>query len=163
MSRQESDREDLIREAVAFTERMELRIESLGDVVTAGFRPDGSLSLYFGQNPVYGFDPLGRLRRAWEDGFLYRSEPPTLARLQRVRTVQRTILQQTHLDSAALSEFHGRMLDGVQLLSAALKEQTSTVLRAVPETTDLRPKIAEMLSHIQSADPWLSDTIRARR
>ena len=64
MARNEEDREDLMAEATALAERVELTVPQESDFVTAGFRRTGHLSLYFGQDPAYHFDEEGRLRRA---------------------------------------------------------------------------------------------------
>ena len=68
MTRQESDREDLIREAVAMPERGEFRVPGLDELVTVGFRTTAAMSVFIGQDPVYQFDPAGRLRRAFANG-----------------------------------------------------------------------------------------------
>ncbi|MCH7988877.1 MAG: hypothetical protein IID46_06955 [Planctomycetes bacterium] len=71
MARQESDREDLMSEAVALVRRCECETADENDSVISGFRKCGSLSLYFGSDPVYHFDNNARLRRAFRGGFLY--------------------------------------------------------------------------------------------
>jgi hypothetical protein len=86
MARNEADREDLMREAVALTERVELSVPGFEELITIGFRSNGAMSIFVGQDPVYQFDPSGRLRRAFVDGFLFRSQHSGLARLERVRT-----------------------------------------------------------------------------
>jgi len=54
--------------------------------VIARFRADGSPSIYFGSDPVYHFDEAGRLRRAFVEEQLFRTQGDTLARLTRTRT-----------------------------------------------------------------------------
>ena len=81
MARNESDREDLMREAVALVRRVECETGNENDSVISGFRKCGSLSLYFGPDPVYHFDDSARLRRAFGEGFLYRTQGTTLARI----------------------------------------------------------------------------------
>src|SRR5688572_26999220 len=68
MSRRESDREDLLREATALVERVELLVPGEGEPVVAGFRRDGSLSVFFGPEAVYQFNSAGELRRAFAGG-----------------------------------------------------------------------------------------------
>ena len=70
MARDESDREDLLREATALVERIELAPADAADDehIVAGFRRDGALSIYFGADPVYHFNSAGELRRAYCDG-----------------------------------------------------------------------------------------------
>ena len=44
----EANREDLMREATALRRRAEFLVPSETETVVAGYRSDGSLSLYFG-------------------------------------------------------------------------------------------------------------------
>jgi hypothetical protein len=97
MARNEADREDLIREAVALTERAELQCTSFPEAVTVGYRTTGAFSVFFGQDPVYQFDPDYRLRRAFENGSLFRSHETTLARMIRQRTEEQTLLIRSDL------------------------------------------------------------------
>ena len=80
MARIESDREDLIREATALQQRVEWAVPGEPEPVVTGFKRDGSLSVYFGQDPVYQFNPTGQLRRAYVEDFLFRTQGDTLAR-----------------------------------------------------------------------------------
>src|SRR6476469_7343231 len=86
MSRQESDREDLLREATALVERIELRLPDQPESVVAGFRRDGSASFFFGQSPVYQFNSGRELRRAYRDGLLYKTDNGRLVEMRRERT-----------------------------------------------------------------------------
>ncbi|MEZ6044739.1 MAG: hypothetical protein R3C11_03990 [Planctomycetaceae bacterium] len=45
----------------------------------------GAAFLYLGPDPVYHFDAAGRLKRAYVEGLLYRTQESTLARLERLR------------------------------------------------------------------------------
>src|SRR5204863_2544475 len=76
MAREESSREDLLREATALVERIELipnGSTSDGRIV-AGFRRNGALSVFFGEDPVYQFNAAGELRRAYTDGKLLKAD-----------------------------------------------------------------------------------------
>lgn len=163
MSRQESDREDLIREAVAMPERGEFRVPGLDELVTVGFRVTAAMSIFIGQDPVYQFDPAGRLRRAFANGLLYRSQQSTLARLQRVRTETATQLQRSDLSQDDLSDFRTLMHQRLSFISDSIRDQTIQVIRAVPADVDLRPRIAAIIADVLATDPWLSHDIRARR
>ncbi len=164
MARTESDREDLMREAIALTERAELQCEGFRETVICGFRDNGSLSIYFGQDPVYQFDSDGLLRRAYVDGLLFRSQQSTLARLRRERTEKRTMLVRTDLESTELLHFRDTMGGSLQRLHAALQQSRFTVMSAVPEGNMVADRALRMLNTIlQQHDTWLSSTIRARR
>src|SRR5262245_26728992 len=90
MAREESEREDLLREATAFVDRIELALPSASRAtsahVVAGFRRDGGLSIFFGDDPVYQFNAAGELRRAYFDGNLVKAVNGRLASLSRIRT-----------------------------------------------------------------------------
>ncbi|MEK6236256.1 MAG: hypothetical protein N2C14_16240, partial [Planctomycetales bacterium] len=64
MARREKDREDLIAEATALTERFEAVVEGEKEPVVIGFRPNGCGSVFFGPSPVYHFNSQNLLRRA---------------------------------------------------------------------------------------------------
>ena len=83
MARHEDDREDLMREAVALTDRVELSVDGFESLITIGFRSNSAMSIFLGPDAVYHFDPEGRLRRAFVDGLLFRSQHTTLAMLRR--------------------------------------------------------------------------------
>src|SRR5258705_63721 len=61
MARQESDREDLLREATALVQRVELVVAGYDEPVVCGFRRGGSVSLVFGGEPVYQFNTANQL------------------------------------------------------------------------------------------------------
>lgn len=105
MARHETDREDLLAEATALDPRVEWFPSEAGELVTAGQRRDGAASIYFGGDPVYQFDAAGRLRRAFVDGLLYRTQGTTLARLTRIRTDRETILKRGDLTAREVEQF----------------------------------------------------------
>lgn len=163
MTRQESDREDLIRDAVAMPDRCEFRVPGLDELVTVGFRATAAMSIFIGQDSVYQFDREGRLRRAFDHGFLYRSQQSTLARLRRVRTETTTQLQRSDLSHIELSDFRTLMNQRLSFISDSIRHHTILVIRAVPADVDLRPRIDATVANVLAADPWLSHDIRARR
>src|SRR5262245_38526664 len=107
MSRRESDREDLLREATALVERAELNVPGYNDPIVAGFRKDGSASFYFGADLVCQFNAAGELRRAYVASLLYKAERGRLVALRRQRSDTEVALVRCTLDdaeSAALVE-----------------------------------------------------------
>lgn len=162
MARQESDREDLIREAVALTTRAELLFEGLEEPVTIGFRSNNAMSIFVGQDPVYQFDPQGALRRAFVGGFLFRSQHNTLARMHRVRTETETILSRTDLTEDELTQFKEAMLRCVKTLQSAVADDRFKVSRSVPESFNWHEVMRVELTRVLNAAPWLSSTINAR-
>jgi len=131
MARQESDREDLLREATALRERIEWRVPDEPEPVVVGLKSQGGLVLYFGADPVYQFDSQGRLRRACVDGFLFRTQGTTLARLHRERTGGQTVLIRHDLNDAELQLLLDRMLARLRRLLEHLNSGGCDVLRSV--------------------------------
>lgn len=162
MARNESEREDLINEATALLPRAEFLLPSLPEPLTVGFR-DSAPSFFFGQNQVYHFDPCGRLRRAFVDGFLFRSQHSGLARLERTRSESQTTLLRTDLDTEQQQLFRQQMLAPLQIVHNHLTNGPLQTLRSVPAGTDWTNLLTTALNHILTADPWLSSTIFARR
>lgn len=170
MARTEADKEDLIVEATALVPRAEFSMT--GDspeninwkVVTVGFRRDDCLSLYFEQNPFYQFDSSGKLRRAWEDNFLFRSTGSTLAKLHRSRTAQQTLLERVDLSEAELNQFQGRMFGHVNHFLQKLIDGQFQILRVVPHDAVITSRLIDDLQKIVAGDaPFLSATIRSRK
>jgi len=150
MSRHEQDREDLLAEATALVERVELVLPGEPEPVVAGFRRGGELSLYFGADPVYQFNSAAQLRRAYVSGLLLKAERGRLVRLRRQRTGEATVLMQHELIDGELAEFaqavHGRL----QRLAAALHAGNCAVTRQVPEGIAAIDRLADWLAR------WLS-------
>lgn len=164
MARNEADREDLIREAVALPNRAEIQCGEDFPVVTAGFRANGAMSLFFDQDPVYQFDPQGRLRRAYVGGYLFRSQHTGLARLERCRNETQTILLRSDLSEGEQMAFRQEMLELLAKLHQRLTTGSAQLLRVVPEgDKDILIRTCEALQKISCVMPWLSQMIPARK
>ena len=161
MARNESDREDLIREATAMRNRVEWQIAGESEPVFAGVRSDGSLSVYFGQDPVYQFTPSGQLRRAYAEGFLYRTQGETLARLNRERSPEQTVLARNDLNSDEMSQFLTKMDERLTQLLKSISSGSAIQLRWVSEGDP-----ADYQSLVESAinaSPKLAPAMPTRR
>jgi hypothetical protein len=152
MARHESDREDLIAEATALKERVEFQVPDSLEPIVAGFHGDGRLSIYFGPDPVYHFDPEGRLRRAFVDGNLYRSRGDTLSRLTRERAVTTTSLLRHDLSPEELSTFLSAMGDRIQGLEQAFDRQAVVVIRQVPAESDVIGRVRQALRSLSAGE-----------
>jgi hypothetical protein len=155
--------EDLMRELVALTERVELRGPAVADRIVAGFHRDGRLSVYFGEDPYYQFDPEGRLRRALIDGRLIRTQGNGLAALTRVRNAEATELVRRDLDSAELEHFVGLMLERVGGLREALASGRLVVTRQVPSDASVVGRLLGSLEVVLSAAGELAPAINRMR
>lgn len=163
MAREESDREDLMREAVALVRRAEFTFPDRSDPVFAGFKRTGGLSIYFGPDPVYQFDDEGRLRRAYVDGLLYRTQGETLARLRRERTERETTLVRTDLTIAELESFLESMRNRLSWLREAIAAKRSLHHEQIPPESDLEPELISAIEVSLTADPPLAPAIPGRR
>ena len=163
MAQQEEDREDLMREAVALPDRVELSVGGFGSlIIIIGFRSNSAMSVFIGQDPVYQFDPEGGLRRAFVDGLLYRSQQSTLAMLRRERTDTQTLLLRTDLADDALQAFRDTMMHSLELLEQKLDSNDFSIIRSFPESVSHIARIQSTLATIRIAKLWLSATIRRR-
>ena len=131
-------REDLLHDATALSPRLEIAVPGEAEPVVAGRRSDGRWSFYFGEEPAYHFDADGRLRRAFENGELYRSQGTTLARLTRTREAEGTVLARHDLSAEELHAFLTRMRERLARLAAA-DSGALCVLRAEPAEGDHIP------------------------
>ena len=145
MSRHESDREDLLREATALVERIELTIAGFEEPIVCGFRRDGSASFYFGPDPVYQFNTAKQLRRAYVNGQLLKAERGSLIALSRERSQHEVALIRRKLTAAETatllsqsSTFLNRLYQALQAGQAAIKGQ-------VPPGADITSRVLAWL------------------
>jgi hypothetical protein len=162
MARRESDREDLMRKAVVLVRRCECETADENDSVISGFRKCGSLSLYFGTDPVYHFDSSARLRRAFGGGCLFRTQGTTLARLERVRTDSVTELRRHDLTDGELRAFLVTMRTRLQNFSAALEAGNYRLLKQVPSAEPIVPELVGALKRILLTTELLAPPISGK-
>lgn len=146
MAREELDKEDLLREATALVERVELLDTSHADTrhtITVGFRRDGSASFFFDADPVYQFNARRELRRGFRNGKLLKAEQGRLIELTRTRTPTETILQRRDLGD----DETGGVLDDVRLRLTALVahwlRNGYSLIGQEPAGTDVMKRVIE--------------------
>lgn len=149
MARHESDREDLFAEAAALVRRAELAGAGVYELIVAGFKRDGSFSVYFGGDPVYHFDAEFRLKRAFRAGKLYRTQGDTLAELVRERTATATLLRRRDLASAECETLLFEMQGLLRALSAQINEGQLRIVRHFPH--DDAGFVTELASALETA------------
>jgi hypothetical protein len=148
MAREESEREDLLREATALVERIELAPIGVddGDQVVAGFRREGGLSIYFGSDSAFHFNSRGDLRRAFANGLLIKAEHGQLVSLDRRRQAGEVqLIRHTLSDieqSQFLSDIERRLADVVRRCDAS---QWITVGQ-VPADSDVLGRLRDWLA-----------------
>jgi hypothetical protein len=161
MARDESSREDLLREATALVERIELRPRAtdlstaasklIDQPIVAGFRRDGALSIFFGEDPVYQFNAAGELRRAYCNGKLLKATRGRLAALERTRTEHEVQLVRHELSCAEEAEFLSRMEDRLRELSRSIHAEKCEIADHVPPDTDVLSRLKKWLA---THDKW---------
>ena len=153
MASQPQDRENLLRDATAFTTRLQLQVPSQGRTteVFAGFRQGGAASFYFDQDPVYHFNTAGQLRRAFVDGYLVKAEAGRLVRLHRQRTESESAMIRDEMTSAEQQAFCQTVLLALQQLQQTLATGSYTLEGQVTATEkeDAVVRLAEYLEHLQ--------------
>jgi len=147
MARQESDREDLLREATALVERIEIIPAGgeEGDRVVAGFRANGALSIFFGDDSVYQFSESGELRRAYLNGLLYKATQGRLVSLRRERGPDRVELVSHELDSAELEALLAEMRSRITSLQQMILRGGYEIVGQVPPDADVIGRLMRWL------------------
>ncbi len=141
MARQESDREDLLREATALVDRIEVRCPWHDESVVIGFRENGALSLFVGQDEAYHFDREGALRRGFWHGRLLKAERGRLVELTRVRQQDQTLLQRRVLSPLEQQTYLTRLAERFDQLRATFAQGAEQVVGQVTrDAADLRPR-----------------------
>lgn len=163
MARTESDRDDLMAEAVAMIRRVEMTIPNEPTPIVTGFRANGWLSIYLGPDRMYQFDEVGRLRRAFVNGLLFRTQGTTLAQLDRQRTDTETILSRRDLSLVELAAFRMTMLEHISALHDWMTRQKVVIVRQIPADDDqLLSDLAAGFVRVQSASEFLAPSISGK-
>lgn len=166
MKRDEHGREDVMREAVSLNERIEFRLPSTSEPIVLGLNQFGWLFVYIGSDPMYRFDHLGRLRRAFVDGFLFRTSGKSLARLDRRGVVDgpqstESVLLRQDLSAQELDEFRLRMRFQIEELLKHLNPEAVT--RHFPdEASNLVARFRDALGIVVNSGEFLAPAIVRR-
>ncbi len=156
MAREEQDREDLLRDATAYTHRAEWSVPFCAEPVFVGFRFPGGPSFYFGQDEVYHFNSAAELRRAFLDGKLLKAETGQLVELTRRRADGQVQLIRRVLEAAEAESILGRFREQLQALRLAIQDGLAGLIGQVlpvdssgvadaPEGRDASRTVAEMV------------------
>lgn len=121
MAKQQQDKEDILREATALVNRIELKIpenSSWEDSVFVGFRRDQSISFFFGGEPVYQFNIRNQFRRGYDRGVLLKAEHGQLVQLRQERENGKLVLLRRVWEKTETTEY----LESVRFNLAALRD-----------------------------------------
>lgn len=154
MAKQEVDREDILREATALVNRVELKVlgRADGDHIVFGFRECGSLAVYFGSEPVYQFNVNQALRRAYHQGCLLKAVDCLLVSMRRERHDRKLQWISTSWDDEKTREFVGQVCRDMSQLVIAIETGEVQVIGFV---TAMQQTTAETLT-TQFCD-WCND------
>jgi hypothetical protein len=144
MARAEDQREDLLRDAAAFGERIAWRTID-GREVFMGFRKSGGLSIYLDQDPVYHFTSDVQLRRAFVDDRLLKAEGRKLVEMRRQRPGGEVQLVSRALDAEATCEFLHAMQTALQTLSDDLEQRRLQLVGQIPVDAAIEERCREWL------------------
>lgn len=148
MARQESEREDIFREATALEIRAECRLPGGDSDMTIGFRRNGAASFYFNADWVWHFDPAGLIRRGYDHGTLIKAEQGRLVLLDRQRFPDRVDLvrREATYDEAAnrLAQLAQAMSD----LATGLRRRQLQVARATPSELIFLTELANWFDRV---------------
>jgi hypothetical protein len=145
MAREDSNREDLLAEATALIQRVEL-VSVDGTTVVAGFRQSGEFSVFFGEDLAYHFNRSNELRRAYCDGLLIKASGRRLLSLKRVRTEHETQLCRHALSNTEQEAFVAEMSRRLRELQATLAAGNFEAGRQVPTDIDVLLRVQTWLA-----------------
>ena len=151
MARHETDRENLLEDATALVERIELAASAFDENVFIGFRKDGCGSIYFGQEPVYQFNSNGQLRRAFCDGLMLKAQRGRLVSLDRLRRSGEVQLVRRDLSNEEAQVRLDEMHELMGRLRKALADRAYNVVGQIPADTDLVGRVGRWLEEIAGA------------
>lgn len=167
MAKNEADAEDLMRDAVSLVRRVECQYSSRPKPSLVGLNDLGWLFVYLGTDPMYRFDDRGRLRRAFVDGRLVRTEGTTLASMERQRTsngnpaAAGSTLVRRDLSPMELNAFRDRMRQELNELSEGLV--SGVILRQHPvDMPDLVDGIQTALRTVLNSTEFLAPALVRR-
>ncbi len=165
MARHEDNREDLFAEATAFDRRAEFIVGDSDQPILFGEKADGAWSLYFSADPVFHFDATGRLKRAFVDGRLYRTQGDTLAELTRECSDQVTVLRRRDLTKLERDRFLALLRIRLTALLTASEGGKLSILRVEPADSDPLSRLATVVrKSLAAADAaFLAPRFRGKR
>ena len=154
MAREEQEREDLLGEATALVERIEVIIPDSDEPIVIGFRDNGAASIYFGSDPAYHFNSSGQLRRAFVDGLLYKSENGQLVSMRRKRTSSEVQLLRHDLTKEEQAEALSTLKDRLARVGSLIASEQFKLVGQVPADGDLIRRVEQWLR--QLTDPVIA-------
>lgn len=129
--------EDIMVESVALVDRIEFQCDAIGfDPIVVGFRRNGAMSLFIGDEEVYHFNSTGQWRRGFWCGRLLKADQGQLAELTRDRAGTETVLKRVDLSDGQQQQHTDRLGQRVIRLRDALDQNQVCVIRQINATGD---------------------------
>jgi hypothetical protein len=153
VARDEHDREDLLTQATALVERAELLVAGEAEPVVVGFRRDDSASAYFGAEPAFHFNAVGELRRAFDEGLLYKAEKQRLVSLKRERVRGEVQLLRHELTDKETRLFLDKLARRLARLRSTLAQGDWRLVGQVPASSDVVARIRRWLDRLAWPPP----------
>ena len=163
MARQEHEREDLLAEATALVERVEIELtprsasvgsakteETPGPRIVLGFRRDGAASLYWNEDPAWHFNTSGELRRAYHGGRLYKAERGSLVALDRRRMEHEVRLIRHELNATETAAILDELRQSATSLATAIAAGQYRLVGQVPPQADVLGRAAPLLAALSA-------------
>ena len=149
MAKYVEDREDLLRDASGYVQRVELRIPGVDHEVFCGFRDQGAFSVYWGQDAVFQFNSDGELRRAFWQARMVASYKRQLNWLAREAEPEvnsaRMRLRRWQLSAEELAACVAFVGNCLTTLEEAISTGTHIVVGEFPANADVCGRISEWL------------------
>ncbi|MBB74811.1 MAG: hypothetical protein CMJ75_09890 [Planctomycetaceae bacterium] len=161
MARAQQPREELLRDATALVERVALQVSYWTEPVVVGFRSNGAVSIYFGEDPVYQFNCDDELRRSHWKGQRIKAQQRQLKLLRQKPDSPRLQLSNTDLGTEQTNAFVDELAKRLELLRTAVFHRKLRVIGQVPEQPDLLPRLHNWLESL-AAHPTIALTPSAQ-
>ena len=150
MARAQQPREELLRDATALVERVSFHVNYWTEPVVVGFRSNGAVSIYFGEDPVYQFNRDDELRRSHWRGQRIKAEQRQLKLLRQEPGSTRLQLSNTDLGTDQTNAFVDDLTNRLELLRTAVFHRNLQVIGQVPEQPDLLPRVQRWIESLGS-------------
>ncbi len=120
MAKQESSREDLLRDGKNFLFRGEVALHACKVVV--GFRDLNQCSIYCGEDPVFQFNADAKLRRVFFQGVVYRAAVGELMQMRRSSKGGRVLFDSSQAPNDVMTQIQFSLGEWLANLRVALGE-----------------------------------------
>ena len=153
MAKQKQDKEDILREATALVNRVELKLDGKGesdDSVFVGFRRDGAVSFFYGSEPVYQFNNQHAFRRGYYQSTMLKAEQGKLVQLTRSREGEQLVLLRREYNEQQTVEFCEEMRQNLLNLLAAIRSEKYELIGFVVEDNTVEQLLIQVADWIEN-------------